>query len=468
MKKTFYITTAIDYVNARPHVGHAFEKTITDVIARWNRLQGKEVFFLTGVDENAQKNVQAAEKAGIPIKQFVDKNTSLFLELCKKLNISYDDFIRTSTKEHAKVVKEMLQKIIDKKDIYKGTYSGLYCTGCETYYTEKDLIDGKCPEHATKPELREEEAYFFKLSKYKSKLLKIIPSYVIPSSKGNEVLTRVKEELNDICISRKDVQWGISFPNDENFKVWVWIDALINYVSGSKGNWPADTHVIGKGINWFHSVIWPSLLLSASLPLPKKLLVHGYLNIKGRKISKSLGNTIDPLELLEKYDADIVRYSLLRNTIFEDSDYSEELLIQRNNDELANKLGNLFSRVSALAEKHGLDKTNPSLNSSQTYKKVSAFLKNYETDKALSEIFAFIDKCNSFIQQKKPWETKDKKVLYELSAAIKDIAILLSPFLPETAEKIADVFNFELSLKNLKSPLKLSKIKKSPILFRKI
>ncbi len=468
MKKTFYITTAIDYVNARPHVGHAFEKTITDVIARWNRLQGKEVFFLTGVDENAQKNVQAAEKAGIPIKQFVDKNTSLFLELCKKLNISYDDFIRTSTKEHAKVVKEMLQKIIDKKDIYKGTYSGLYCTGCETYYTEKDLIDGKCPEHATKPELREEEAYFFKLSKYKSKLLKIIPSYVIPSSKGNEVLTRVKEELNDICISRKDVQWGISFPNDENFKVWVWIDALINYVSGSKGNWPADTHVIGKGINWFHSVIWPSLLLSASLPLPKKLLVHGYLNIKGRKISKSLGNTIDPLELLEKYDADIVRYSLLRNTIFEDSDYSEELLIQRNNDELANKLGNLVSRVSALAEKHGLEKTNPSLNSSQTYKKVSAFLKNYETDKALSEIFAFIDKCNSFIQQKKPWETKDKKVLYELSAAIKDIAILLSPFLPETAEKIADVFNFELSLKNLKSPLKLSKIKKSPILFRKI
>ena len=192
------------------------------------------------------------------------------------------------------------------------------------------------------------------------------------------------------------------------------------------------------------------------------------MNIKGRKISKSLGNTIDPLELLEKYDADIVRYSLLRNTIFEDSDYSEELLIQRNNDELANKLGNLVSRVSALAEKHGLEKTNPSLNSSQTYKKVSAFLKNYETDKALSEIFAFIDKCNSFIQQKKPWETKDKKVLYELSAAIKDIAILLSPFLPETAEKIADVFNFELSLKNLKSPLKLRKIKKSPILFRKI
>jgi methionyl-tRNA synthetase len=471
-KKTYYITTAIDYVNAKPHVGHAFEKVVTDVIARWNRLQGKDVFFLTGVDENAQKNVEAAKKSGIPIKEFVDKNTAFFLQLCKNLNISYDDFIRTSADEHAKVVQRILQKIIENGDIYKGVYEGLYCIGCETYYTEKDLVDKKCPEHLTPPQLRKEEAYFFKLSKYSNQLLKLIPKYVSPKSKANEIINRIKEGLNDISITRKGVDWGVPFPSDKDFKVWVWVDALINYVSGLKNKedqyWPANLHVIGKGINWFHSVIWPSILLAADYPLPKKLLVHGYLNTGGKKISKSLGNTIDPLELLNKYSSDSVRYSLLRNTVFDDSDYSEEILIQRHNDELANKLGNLVSRVSTLAEKYGIEKTKSSLNSAPLLKNVDELINNYETDRAISQIFAFIDKTNEYIQSKKPWETKDSKVLYELSNAIKDIAILLSPFLPESSQKISKSFNFKISLNQLNTPLQNTKIKKAPILFQKI
>ena len=325
MAKKFYITTAIDYVNARPHCGHAFEKTLADAIARWKRLLGYDVFFLTGVDENAQKNVEAADKAGVPVKEFLDRNTALFLSLCEKLNLSQDAFIRTTAKEHAIIVQKILKKIIENKDIYKGAYEGLYCPGCETYYTEKDLVNGKCPEHNREPELRKEEAYFFKLSKYKSKLLKIIPKYVIPEIRRNEILARINEELNDICISRRGAKWGIDFPDDKNYKVWVWIDALINYISGLKDKeekyWPADIHVIGKGINWFHSVIWPAMLLSAGYALPDKLLVHGYLNISGKKMSKSLGNVLDPLELLNKYKTDTVRYSLLRNSVFEDSDY---------------------------------------------------------------------------------------------------------------------------------------------------
>ncbi len=470
-KEKFYITTAIDYVNSRPHCGHAFEKTLADTLARYKRLHGYKVFFLTGVDENAQKNVQAAEKAGVPVKEFIDKNTSFFIELCKKLNLSHDDFVRTTAKEHAVVVQKLVKKMIDKGDIYKGTYEGLYCVGCEAYYTEKDLIDGKCPEHNTKPELRKEDAYFFKLSKYKSKLLKLIPKYVVPKSKANEVIARIKEELSDICVSRKGAKWGIDFPNDSNFKVWVWIDALINYISGLKGKekeyWPADVHVIGKGINWFHSVIWPALLISAEYELPKTLLVHGYLTIGDKKMSKSLGNIIDPLVLLEKYSADSMRYSLLKCSVFEDSDYSEDILVRRNNDELANKLGNLISRVSTLAEKYGLEKTKP-LDSSKTVKSVEKHMDNYEFDKALNEIFSFVDKSNEYAQTKKPWENGDKKVIYELASAIKDIAILLSPFMPESAEKIARTFKFEISLEALKSPLKINKIVKADILFNKI
>ena len=473
MKNTFYITTAIDYVNAAPHIGHAFEKTLADAIARWHRLKGEKVFFLTGVDENAQKNVQAAEKAQVSIKQFIDKNTALFRELCDRLNISYDEFIRTTAKEHAIVVQKILKKIMDKGDIYKGSYEGLYCVGCETYYAEKDLVNGKCPEHESALELRKEEAYFFKLSKYKNQLLKIIPKYVVPESKANEVLTRINEDgLNDICISRKGAKWGVDFPNDKEFKIWVWIDALINYISGLKDKeknfWPAQIHVIGKGINWFHSVIWPALLLSAEYELPKQLLVHGYLTIEGKKMSKSSGNTLNPLELLSKYSSDVVRYSLLRNSVFEDSDYSENILIERNNNELANKLGNLVSRVSTLAEKYGLEKTSPYIETTKFAHQVSEQFDKLEIDRALHNIFTLVDEINEYVQKTQPWKTGDKKVLYEIVSAIKDATILLSPFLPETAEKIAKTFNFKISWKDFEQPLKISKIKKADILFRKI
>jgi len=280
----------------------------------------------------------------------------------------------------------------------------------------------------------------------------------------------LKENLKDVCISRKGANWGIDFPNDKDYKIWVWIDALINYISGAKEKWPADLHVIGKGINWFHSVIWPALLMSAKIDLPKKLLVHGYISLGGKKMSKSLGNVIDPLELLNKYQTDSVRYSLLKCSVFEDSDFSEEILIARHNNELANKFGNLISRVSTLAEKYGIQTTENKLAKKLKLKEIEKFIENFELDKALNLIFEFIDSCNEYVQSKTPWETKDKKVLYELSDSIRIISILLWPFMPETCEDIAKQFNFEIkSLEDCKPCLlKPGKIKKEEILFKKI
>jgi len=511
MKNKFYVTTAIDYVNARPHIGHAFEKVIADALVRWKKKKDYDVFFLTGVDENAQKNVQAAEAAGVSVKDFVDKNTGFFLELCKKLNISYDKFIRTSASEHAKVVQEILKKIINKGDIYRGEYEGYYCIGCETYITEKDLVDGKCPEHNKVPEHMKEQAYFFRLSKYQNKLIKFVEKYIVPESKKKEILFRLKQGLKDVCITRKDVEWGIDFPLDKKYKVWVWVDALINYISGAKKQWPADVHVIGKGINWFHSVIWPAILMSAGYKLPGKLLVHGYLISGGKKMSKSLGNVIDPLELLNKYSTDAVRYALFRCNVFDDSDFNEEILIARHNNELANKLGNLVSRVAGLIEQNGIEKCENRgldikwkkllkerkvtirgaifssnldkekliggshlsldyLNKGNlqikeisnlqeiidvTIIEVENYFNSFEFDKALNSIFRLIDYCNWYVQNKKIWETKDKKILYELKESILKIADLLLPFIPESAEKIMKQFS-------------AAKIKKGEILFKKI
>jgi methionyl-tRNA synthetase len=456
MTKKFYITTAIDYVNARPHIGHAFEKVLADALARWKKSKGEKVWYLTGTDENAQKNSQVAKEKGEDAQKFVDKNSKVFIELCEKLNVSNDDFIRTTEKRHVKVAQEIFQKVYDKGEIYQGKYEGYYCLGCESFITEKELVDGKCPEHNKKPEWFSEEAYFFKLSKYQDKLIKFVEKYVVPKSKKNEILSRLKnDKLRDLCVSRTNLDWGIDSPIDKKFKIYVWFDALINYISGADGNWPADVHVIGKGINWFHSVIWPAMLMSADYKLPKTLLVHGYLNIKGKKMSKSLGNVIDPIKLIEKYGSDSVRYSLLKCSVFDDSDYSEEILIERHNNELANKLGNLVSRVSGLIEKNGTEKTEVKLLKKLNEKKIDSYFEKYEFDKALSEIFAFIDNCNEYVQHKKPWETKDKKVLYELKESILKISELLIPFIPESAEKISKQF-------------KVKNIKKGKILFTKI
>lgn len=474
----FYVTTAIDYVNAEPHIGHAYQKIVADVLARWNRLLGKDVFFLTGTDEHGKKIQRSAEAVNKTPKEFVDEMSNKFKDAWRLLNISYDRFIRTTDKDHEKIVQEFVGKCDKAGDIYKGHYEGLYCVACEAYYTEKDAPNLVCPVHKRRLEKLKEESYFFKLSKYEKFLLdyyKKNPQFILPKERENEIANRVKEGLDDFSISRTSFDWGIRFPLDSEHVVYVWFDALINYYSATlkKGNekfWPADVHLLGKDNSWFHNVYWPAMLKSAKVELPKTVFVHGFLTFNGEKISKSLGNVISPKYLVEKYGSDSVRYFCLRHVPFgEDGDFSETALVDRHNNELANKLGNLVSRVSALAEKYGVEKTAiKGLKSDGLVEKVKTLIGNYEFDKALNEIFAFVDRCNEFVQEKKPWETHDKKVLYELSNAIKDIAILLHAFVPSTSEQIAEIFGFEISLKNLGKPLTVRKISKSEILFRKI
>jgi len=480
MAKKFYITTAIAYVNSDPHLGFAYELIIADCLARWHNLLKEDVFFLTGTDENAQKNYQVAKERKIAPKKFVDENSKKFEKLCKVLNISNNDFIKTTEKRHVQVAQEIFKKVYDNGDIYKGTYEGYYCNGCESFLTEKDLVNGKCPEHNKEPEWLKEEGYFFKMSKYQEKVLKLLKTkdFVIPASKRNEMINRIEEQgLKDLSVSRAKLEWGIPLPIDKNNIIYVWFDALLNYVSALgypndknyKKYWPADIHLIGKGINWFHSVIWPSILISANIPLPKTILVHGYVNLGGKKLSKSSGIVVDPFDLSRKYPTDSIRYFLLRHIPFgEDGDFSEKALVDRHNNELADKLGNLVSRVAALAEKNGIEKTENKLIKKLELNKIEKHLENYEFDKALNLIFAFIDICNEYVQDKKPWETKDKKILYELVDSIKAVAILLWPFIPETSEKIAKQFKFDIKLENIKKPLNVSKIKREKILFEKI
>jgi len=455
--KKFYITTAIDYVNAQPHIGHAYQKIIADALARFHKQKGERVFFLTGTDEHGKKIAISAEEAGKKPKQFVDLISKKFKESWDNLNIKYDRFIRTTDPDHEKFVQEFVKKI--QKDIYKGEYEGYYCTRCEAYYTEKDLVNGLCPYHDIKIEKIKEETYFFKLSKYQDKLLKLYkehPEFVLPKERRNEIINRVKEGLQDLSITRTNFSWGIPFPLDKKHVIYVWFDALLNYLSGANGNWPADLHLLGKDNGWFHAVIWPVMLLSAGYELPKTVFIHGFLTFNGNKISKSLGNVISPDYLVKKYGVDSVRYFICRNFVFgEDGDFSEKALIERHNNELANKLGNLVSRVSALAEKYGLEKSENKLLKRLKLKEIEKYFEEYKLDKALNEIFAFIDVCNEYVQQSKPWVSGDKKILYELVESIKEIAKLLYPFIPETSEKITKQF----SAKN---------IKKTEILFKKI
>ncbi len=475
-KNTFYVTTAIDYVNAEPHIGHAYQKIVADALARWHKLLSENVFFLTGTDEHGKKIVNAAKNSNLSPKEFVDKMSKKFKQAWKKLNIKPDRFIRTTDKDHKKVVEEFTKNINQTKNIYKGLYEGLYCTDCESYYIEKDAPELICPIHKKLLENLKEETYFFKLSKYQNFLLDYYekhPEFILPKERRNEVINRVKEGLKDLSITRSSIEWGIQFPFDKKHVFYVWYEALINYYTatrkeGKEKFWPADLHILGKDNTWFHCVIWPAMLKSANLPITKSVFNHGFLTFNSQKISKSLGNIISPNVLVEKYGSDAVRYFCLRHFPFgEDGDFSEQSLIERRNNELANKLGNLVSRVSALAEKCNIEKTT-ALNSKDIINKVTVHIKNIELDKALNEIFSFIDYLNEYIQKNKPWETQDKKILYQLANGIKDVAILLFPFIPETSEKIAKIFNFKISLSSLDSPLKLSKIKKAEILFRKI
>jgi methionyl-tRNA synthetase len=358
----------------------------------------------------------------------------------------------------------MLQRTYDKGDIYKGEYEGFYCVECEAYYTEKDLIEGCCPIHKTKIEKLKEESYFFKLSKYQKQLLNLYkkhPEFISPKSKRQEVINRVKEGLRDLSISRASFDWGISLPFDKKHVTYVWFDALFNYYSATRQKdrekyWPTDVHLIGKDIIWFHCVYWPAFLISLGIPLPKIVFAHGWWTFDKEKISKSRGRVINVDELIAIAGVDSARYFLFRATPFgEDGDFSEKALIKRHNDELANKLGNLVSRVSGLIEKNGIEKCENKLIKKLKLKQIEKLIDEFKFDKALNEIFAFIDTCNEYVQSKKPWETKDKKVLFELKQCILEIARLLSPFIPESAEKIHKQF----SAKN---------IKRAKILFEKI
>jgi methionyl-tRNA synthetase len=498
-KNKFYVTTPIYYPNDVPHIGHAYTTIAADTLSRWNKVLGKEVFFLTGTDDHGKKIETIAKEKGKTPMDFIDELIPKFKDAWKKLEIEYDCFIRTTDKNHEKIVKEVLQKVYDKGDIYLGEYEGFYCTGCEAYYTEKDLDDGCCPIHKKKVDKLKEKSYFFKLSKYQDKLLELYdknPEFISPSYRKKEIINRVSEGLRDLSISRTSFDWGIKLPFDEEHIAYVWFDALLNYYSatrekGKEKFWPADVHLIGKDIIWFHTVYWPAMLMSAGIELPKKIFAHGWWTFDKEKISKSRGKVVNIDDLISIAGVDSARYFLLRNAPFgDDGDFSEQALIDRHNNELANKLGNLVSRVSGLIErsetwsqsssastrsvelKNGTKKRDKNFVDKIDIEKISSLFDNLEFDKVLNEIFAFIDICNEYVQNKKPWETKDKSVLYEVADSIKIIGILLWPFIPSSSEKIAELFGFEVgfgSFENLRKPLdEKNAVKKGEILFKKV
>ena len=491
MKQKFYITTPIYYANGNPHAGSAYTTIAADVLIRWHKLLGEEGFFLTGTDEHGLKIQETAEKVGEKPQEFVNEITKNFKELFKKLNISNDNFIRTTNPEHEEEVKKVLQKLYDKGFIYKGNYEATYCVGCEQYLTKSDLVDGKCPLHNKEPELRKEEAYLFKLSSFQGKLLKLIKNEtlrILPKERRNEVIKFIKTGLSDISISRKKekVYWGIELPFDKDHTCFVWVDAFWNYITGIKEKnvfdkfWPADIQLMAKDIIRVHATIWPALLLALDYEVPKTFFVHGYLTADGKKMSKTLGNVIDPMEWIKKYQVDSIRYFFMRNIAFgQDGDISEKALVQRHNDELANKLGNLVSRTSALAEKYGIKKQDDdyfekTYDSIKLFNKINKLIENYELDKSLNKIFEFVDRLNKYIQDKKPWEIKDEnklerqEIIYNLLQGIKAVTILLAPFIPETCEKIAKHLKFKISFEEIDKPLKNLNIKKIEVLFKRI
>jgi len=458
MKKKFYITTSIAYTNMSPHLGFALELIQADVLARYHRTLNKNVFFLTGTDEHGKKVAEAAEKAGKSPAKFTSEIADKFRELTRVLNISNNDFIRTTDKKrHWPVVKKVWLGLKKKGDIYKKKYRGLYCVGCEAFIMKKNLKEGKCVIHQKAPEEIEEENYFFRLTKYSKKIERIIKKdkiKIIPEFRKNEMLNFVKQELEDISFSRprKDLKWGIVVPDDNSQTIYCWADALTNYLSGAPGRWPADVQCIGKDIQKFHCLIWPGMLLSLGLSLPKTIFVHGFITVGGQKMSKSLGNVIDPFELVKKYGTDAVRYFLLREIpATEDGDFTYEKFEQRYNADLASGLGNLVARVITLAKNSKSQITNSKQiqNSkfkteiNKTRKKWKRALEEFKFNEALISIWELIGFCDRYIEKEKPWSfnpVQDKKKINEvmgnLLQAISEIAILLKPFLPETSEKI--------------------------------
>jgi len=463
----FYITSAIPYVNANPHIGHALEFVQTDVIARIRKLQGDEVLKLCGGDENALKNVQAAEKAGVHVQKFVDDNNNLFVELTEKLNAKYDVWQKGSDKKHYSASQKLWELCDKNGDIYKKAYTGLYCIGCETFYEKGELDqNGECFEHPGK-KLEEvtEENYFFRLSRYQKQLEEIIKKdklIITPEKRKNEILSFLKQDLQDISISRSNARaknWGVPVPGDDTQRMYVWFDALNIYQSGVgfssdekmyKKWWPANMHVIGKGIIRFHAIYWPAFLLSAKLEIPKQLFVHEYFTVNGQKMSKTLGNVIDPSELIEKYGTDSLRFYVLRYfSPFQDGDFSEEKFKQTYNSDLANGLGNLIARIAKLCENADYTQMISATRTSEHFMEDNVYTKalsEFRFPDALSFVWDKISELDKFINDEKPWELakKDldrlKSVLAHCIDEIQEIGILLEPFMPETSAKILEQF----------------------------
>ena len=478
MKEKYYITTPIYYPSANFHIGHCYTTIIADSIARYQRLKEKDVFFLTGTDEHGQKIENKAKEKGVTPKEYVDEIVENAKDLWKSLGISYDKFIRTTDEYHEKAVQKIFDKLYEQGDIYLDKYKGLYCTPCESFWTETQLVDGKCPDCGREVNLVEEESYFFRLSKYQKRieeLYKTNPEFIKPESRKNEMINNfLKPGLEDLCVSRTTFSWGIPVSFNPKHVIYVWIDALTNYITALgylsdddslfKKYWPADLHLVGKEIVRFHAIIWPALLMALDLPLPKQVFGHGWLKIDGGKISKSLGNYKDPREYIDKYGVDAVRYYALREVSFgSDGNFSEEALIARTNADLANTLGNLLNRTIAMTNKYfdgviSNSKVNEEIDKELINKASNLKLvvdKNMEKlyiSDALEEIFNFLRECNKYIDDTTPWVlAKEEKlerlqtVLYNLLESIRISSVLLTPFMPTTTEKIFKQLNTNLN-----------------------
>jgi len=470
-KKPFFISTPIYYPSDSLHIGHAYCTTLADTIARYKRLAGYDVFFLTGSDEHGQKIERKAQENGVTPLEYVDKIVASFQNLWQKLNISNDDFIRTTSARHHAVVQDIFQKIYDKGDIYKSAYEGWYCTPCETFWVERQLNDGTCPDCGRPVEKVQEESYFFRLSKYQDRLLRYIednPEFIQPVSRRNEMVNFIKGGLDDLCVSRTTFDWGIPVPFDPKHVVYVWFDALTNYITAAgylddkekfSRYWPADIHLVGKEIVRFHSIIWPIILMALGLELPKMVYGHGWLVVEGDKMSKSKGNVIDPVALIDEFGADAIRYFLLREiTLGMDGNFSRDALINRINADLANDLGNLLHRtLNMIGRFNGgviespdacqpvdpIDETLISLakNTAMEYEKL---MEKMDLNGAIKSVWVLISRANKYIDETGPWAlAKDpaKKerlntVLYNLVETLRIVAILISPFVPLTGPKI--------------------------------
>ena len=475
-KGKFYITTAIAYTSRKPHIGNSYEIVLTDTLARYKRLQGYDVFFLTGTDEHGQKIEEYAEAAGVTPKEYVDKVSGEIKAICDLLNTTYDKFIRTTDDYHEKAVQKIFRKLYDKGDIYKSEYEGLYCTPCESFWTEAQLVDGKCPDCGREVKPAKEEAYFFKLSKYQKQLEEYIesnPNFIYPESRKKEMLNNfIKPGLQDLCVSRSSFKWGVPVDFDDKHVIYVWIDALSNYITalgydpdGSgelyKKYWPADVHIIGKDIVRFHTIYWPIMLMALGEPLPNQVFGHPWLLFGTDKMSKSRGNVIYADDLVELFGVDAVRYYLLSEMPYtSDGSITYETMIERFNSDLANTLGNLVNRTIAMTNKYfggviqapsEAEDVDGELKDTaiNTVKKVDELLSTYRVSDALEAIFSLAKRSNKYIDETMPWalakdESKKERlgtVLYNLLESIRFISVLISPFMPETAEKIMQQMN---------------------------